>query len=73
MTLQECQKMVKAAGFTNSSADWENESHVYAFSVECHGPQTYGHPKHTVHYQKYSGWLEQTGKSAIKLPLTQES
>lgn len=64
MTLQECQQLVKESGYKNFfSADWENDMHVYAFSVESI-PGTYGHPAYTVHYQKFSGWLSETGKPA---------
>ncbi len=66
MSLKELQAMVRAAGFTNCSADWENDAHVYAFSLEA-VPGTFGHPKFTAHYGKYTGYLSVTGKPAVKV------
>lgn len=68
MSLQDLQKAVRDAGFKNFfSADWENEVHIYAFSVESYGPGSYGHPKFTAHFNKMTGYLSLTGKSAVKL------
>lgn len=52
MTLATAQRLVREAGYTNSAADWEDDEHVYAFSRECDGPETFGHPSFTVHFRK---------------------
>jgi hypothetical protein len=57
LSLEEARRMVRERGYKNSAADWESASHVYAFSVESHGPAAYGHPRLTVHYNKASKYL----------------
>ena len=57
VTLAQAKADVEARGYTVShAACWEDENHVYAFSVEDYGPGTFGHPRCTAHYSKRSGW-----------------
>jgi len=67
MEIETLQKIVRDAGFKNSSSDFENEDHIYAFSVESYGPATYGHPKFTAHFHKTTGWLDMDGRPPVKL------
>jgi hypothetical protein len=53
MTIQDVEKAVESNGYTVSRASsWESESHIYAFSIESCGPETYGAPKCTACYYK---------------------
>jgi len=56
-TIADLESMVAARGFRVSAGSWEDDTHVYAFSVESYGPATYGHPKCTACWQVAGGWL----------------
>jgi len=48
--------LIEQLGHKNSGANWEDESHAYAFSVEGNAA-AFGHPCATVHLDKRTGWL----------------
>ncbi len=56
-----------AGGTVSDAASWEDEYNAYAFSVETFGPNTYGHPRFTAHYCKYTGWLTLPGQRAVQV------
>jgi hypothetical protein len=46
--MQICKQLVVQAGYRLSAGFWSRPGYVVAFSVESHGPATYGHPKYTI-------------------------
>ena len=71
-TLEQLCHAVRDAGYTPSSACWEDAEHAYAWSQEHHGPATYASPKLVAHWSKATGWLS-VGGSARRVPaLTQD-
>lgn len=65
-TMESLQSEVRAAGFTVSSASWEDEHHIYAFSKETMR-EHWGHPEFAASYHKDSGWLSIDGKPPVKV------
>ena len=62
VTIEQAKADILARGFrVLDAACWEDENHVYAFSVEDCGPATYGHARCTAHYSKGSGWYTVDG------------
>jgi hypothetical protein len=55
VTLNEANARIEAAGYHASSAGWEDENTVNAFSVETFGPATYNHPRAEIQYRKDTG------------------
>lgn len=56
VTMDEAKADIEARGFRFASWSWEDENHVYAFSIEDSGPATFGHARCTAHYSKTTGW-----------------
>jgi hypothetical protein len=52
ITLEVLKEQVRRAGFTPSAGCWEDEQVIFAFSVESHGPATYGAAKFALMYRK---------------------
>ena len=50
-TMSEAQKAIRDAGFKNSSFDWEDDEHIFAFSLES-ARNTRGASICTAHYNK---------------------
>lgn len=61
MTLNELKAKMEALGEKVSPASWEDELHIYVFSVRGLGPATFGHPAVTLHVFKPTGNLQVTG------------
>ena len=56
VTMDQAKQDIIARGLRVSSGCWEDEDHVYAFSLETAGPATYGHPRAVAHYSKRTRW-----------------
>ncbi len=56
--LDDCQALIRRLGYRNSAADWEDERHANAFSVETHGPATYNHPRAAIQLDKHTATLD---------------
>jgi hypothetical protein len=63
-TFNSLKQEVIAAGYHVSSASWEDEHHIYAFSKETM-PEHAGHPQFAASFHKDSGWLCIDGKSPV--------
>lgn len=56
VTMEQAKSDIAVRGFRPAPWSWEDEHHVYAFSMESCGPATYGHPRCTAHYSKLTRW-----------------
>jgi hypothetical protein len=65
-TLESLKETVRKAGFTVSSASWEDKTHIYAFSSEVMRNH-WGHPEFAASYSKETGWLSVDGQSPVKI------
>lgn len=65
-TLASLKAEVVKAGFTPSSASWEDATHIYAFSSEVMR-EHWGHPEFAASYSKDTGWLSIDGKPPVKV------
>jgi hypothetical protein len=65
MTLNELKAKLETLGEKASAASWEDDLHVYAFSVRGLGPATFGHPAITLHIFKPTGNLQVIGDAFL--------
>jgi len=68
--LELCKLAVSERGFTPSDASFCDSTRAVSFSVESHGPSTFGHPRCLIEakLQTFGGWKFYRENSPIDVP-----